>query len=105
MKWKRLTKAYFKVHKEGTTEDIKDWIMREYLSLARRDIKDDVATLPLVRMFNNTEIETMAIRKIRETQSITSNLRELFKEGLLKRKECLKGICEFLYYKEGGGDR
>lgn len=103
MKWKRLIKEYFKIHKEGTSEDIKDWIMNGYLSLARQDVEDYVARYKLGRMYNKTHIENSAMRKIRETQCVTNSLRELFHEGLLKRKECLKGICEFVYYKEDGG--
>lgn len=108
MRWKKLILEYFKTHNEGNTEDIKEWIFNKYLDKALEEVDDWIFKYNLGRLYTEGYLYSgkarfskreAAIRKIRNTQVITYCLKNLFDEGILKRKENIRGICKYIYYK------
>lgn len=73
MKWKNTVYDYFEVNMEGSTVEIKSWIIRHCTS----------------------GIDPIAIQRIQRTDTISEILCKLFKEGHLDRKK--NNLSQYVY--------
>jgi len=101
MRWNNILKEFFLREREGTIEEIKNWIWKNYSFELECDVKNyriEVENkFPKMKEINDSfPLRKSAYKKLRRV-ALNQNMRKFIKEGFIIREEAKTGIGRYKY--------